>query len=67
MLKQRAVERQVQKEREDVLWPLLKGIVLDGKECSMKRLAKEMDFEGLINLHNSFDRPLDAHEPVCIG
>ncbi len=67
MLKQRAVERQVQKEQKEVFLPLLKGIVLDSKEGSMERLAAEMDFERLINLHNSSDRPLDAHEPVCIG
>jgi hypothetical protein len=67
MLKQRAVERQVRKEREDLFRPLLNGIVIDGKQGSMERLAAEMDFERLINLHNSGDRPLDAHEPVCIG
>ncbi len=67
MLKQRAVKRQVRKEREDLYRPLLNGIVIDRKQGSMECLAAEMDFERLINLHNSGDRPLDAHEPVCIG
>jgi hypothetical protein len=65
--RQRAVERLVRQERAKLYQPIVHGIDLDGKQGSMKRLAEEMCIVKLIRLHNSGERELDPHEPVCCG
>ncbi len=63
--RQRAVERLVLQERPEMFRPLVRGIDMDGKQGSMKRLADELSIVLLIELHNSGERGLDLHEPVC--
>ena len=65
--RQRAVERLMRKERVKLYQPLVHGIDLDGRQGSMQRLADEMSIVKLIHLHNSGERELDPHEPVCCG
>jgi hypothetical protein len=65
--RQRAVDRLVWKEFVKLYQPLVHCIDLDGRQGSMQRLADEMGIVKLIHLHNSGERELDSHEPVCCG
>ncbi len=65
--RQRTVDRLVRQERVKLYQPLVHGIDLDGRQGSMQRLADEMSIVKLIHLHNSGERELDPHEPVCCG
>jgi hypothetical protein len=62
-----AVDRLVRQERVKLYQALVHGTDLDGRQVSMQRLADEMSIVKLIHLHNSRERELDQHEPVCCG
>jgi hypothetical protein len=70
---QRAVERRVLQEREELLLlmlmmmlPMLSDIKLDGMEGSMEWFAAEMHFETRIAMTTEVNA-LDPHDLVCIG
>ncbi len=64
---QRAVERYVLIEHDKLFDPIMEGIKLDGKEGTMEQLADALCLTRRIPLHNSGERELGPHDPVCLG
>jgi hypothetical protein len=52
---------------DKVFDPIMEGIKLDGKEGTVEQLADALSLTRCIGLHNSGERELGPHDPVCLG